>query len=154
MRVGELTAISRNNFGHGLSIGDISLTLETMKVILRFSKTDQRGKSSTLHFSSGPDATLCPVIAMQRFLDMRPKVQGPLFIHYGGDPLSRYQFGRVLTRGISTVGLSPANFSSHSFRIGAATSAAMSGIPIDTIKKLGRWQSYAVNLYIRPHHIL
>ena len=79
MRVGELTAISRNNFSHGLSIGDISLSSEAMKVLLHFSETDQRGKSSTLHFSLGPDATLCPVIAMQRFLDMRPKVQRALY---------------------------------------------------------------------------
>ena len=37
----------------------------------------------------------------------------------------------------------------HSFRIGAATTAAACGIPIEVIKTLGRWKSQAYQLYIR-----
>ena len=41
------------------------------------------------------------------------------------------------------------NFSSHSFRIGAATVAARDGIPDHLIRALRRWTSNAYQLYIR-----
>ena len=46
-------------------------------------------------------------------------------------------------------GVSKAIFSSHSFRIGAATVAARNGIPDHQIQALGRWTSSAYLLYIR-----
>ncbi len=42
-----------------------------------------------------------------------------------------------------------ANFSSHSFRIGAATSAAQKGLTKHQIQTLGRWSSEAFQSYIR-----
>ena len=41
------------------------------------------------------------------------------------------------------------NFSSHSFRIGAATVAGRNGIPDLLIQELGRWKSNAFQSYIR-----
>jgi len=41
------------------------------------------------------------------------------------------------------------SFSSHSFRIGAATVAAQRGIPDHQIQLMGRWTSNAYQLYIR-----
>ena len=43
----------------------------------------------------------------------------------------------------------PGNFSSHSFRIGAATVAARNGVPDHLIQSMGRWSSNAYQLYIR-----
>ena len=40
------------------------------------------------------------------------------------------------------------NFSSHSFRIGAAIVAARNGIPDHLIQAMGRWTSNAYQLYI------
>ena len=48
----------------------------------------------------------------------------------------------------SAAGLS-GNFSSHSFRIGAATVAAHNGVPDNLIQSLGRWSSDVYQLYIR-----
>ncbi|MGL5102545.1 MAG: hypothetical protein ACRC6N_08390, partial [Plesiomonas sp.] len=46
-------------------------------------------------------------------------------------------------------GIPADNFSSHSFRIGAATTAAQKGLSQHQIQTLGRWSSEAFKSYIR-----
>ncbi|XP_074654505.1 uncharacterized protein LOC141908371 [Tubulanus polymorphus] len=50
---------------------------------------------------------------------------------------------------ISFLGLPEASYTSHSFRIGAATNAATNGVPEPVIRELGRWKSDAFKRYIR-----
>lgn len=158
LRVGEITVISKkSDTSHILARDDIMMGYDPqafMEATIRFSKTDQYGDSVSLHFTKGNDDLLCPVQAMDKYLKVRPAIGGPLFIHFGGEPLTRYQFDCMLKKGIKVMGLNPTYFSPHSFRIGAATSAAISGIPMDMIKSMGRWQSSAVKIYIRPHRLL
>jgi hypothetical protein len=71
-----------------------------------------------------------------------------LFVHFGGDPLAAYQFGHTLKLGLKTIGLPLERFSSHSFRIGAATSAASCGLSDECIMNMGGWKSAAYKLYI------
>ena len=47
------------------------------------------------------------------------------------------------------VGLEASKFAGHSFRIGAATTAAARGVEDSLIKTLGRWESSAYLLYVR-----
>ena len=47
------------------------------------------------------------------------------------------------------IGENPESFSSHSFRIGAATSWAQQGVSDIQMRQLGRWKSNALNKYIR-----
>ena len=72
----------------------------------------------------------------------------PCFFLQNGQPLSR----NILTdwlRQIMASARVPGNFSSHSFRIGAATVAARNGVPDHLIQSMGRWSSNAYQLYIR-----
>ena len=45
--------------------------------------------------------------------------------------------------------MQPENYAGHSFHIGAATTAAAGGVPVEVIKTLGRWKSQAYQLYIK-----
>ena len=138
-------------------VSDVSIIQGTgkhLEVNLRSSKTDQRRNSQKIIIDESSFSHLCPVKAMVEYLDARPSIQGPLFIHFGGNPLTSYQFSYILKQGIKIIGFSPAFFSPHSFRIGAATAAAMAGASVDDIKQLGRWKSSAFNSYIRPHLLI
>jgi hypothetical protein len=63
-------------------------------------------------------------------------------------PLTRYQVQKILQKSLCLLGHDGMNFNTHSFRIGAATSASMS-VPSDKLKEMGRWNSDAYKSYIR-----
>lgn len=50
---------------------------------------------------------------------------------------------------LSTLGLRSSRLTSHSFRIGRATTFAIEGLSDDEIKRIGRWES---NTYLRYIH--
>ena len=79
-----------------------------------------------------------------------PATEGsPLFSGYErGSALSREHFITRLKALLSSLGLDSARYSGHSFRRGAATSAAVAGYSDNEIQQLGRWRSDAYKLYI------
>ena len=83
------------------------------------------------------------------YLHLRRNKPGPLFLRENGLPLTRDVFITWLRNNFARLGLK-GNYSGHSFRIGAATTAAAAGIPDHLIKTLGRWLSNAYQIYIRP----
>ncbi|XP_038064538.1 uncharacterized protein LOC119739488 isoform X1 [Patiria miniata] len=157
-RVGELTTASKSA-GHErtLNFQDVWFASNDHSVLvvrLRFSKTDQRGDSVELRFHRDYHSPTCPVNMVSSYLLLRPHFAGPFFVHVDGTPLTTYQFSQMLRKSLVALGLPPQGFSPHSFRIGAATSAALNGTPVPQIQLLGRWKSQAVNLYIRPDKVL
>ena len=61
----------------------------------------------------------------------------------------------ALSQALALVGIDSAAFTGHSFRIGAATSAAGADMPDSLIQTLGRWKSAAFLSYIRtPREVL
>ena len=89
---------------------------------------------------------------MLRFLSVRKRtpIHAPLFLLPNGLHLYQNLFTLHLQTLIIKCGLPPDRFSSHSMRIGAATTAATSGIPTHTVKSMGRWSSSAYASYVRP----
>ena len=154
LRVGEFTAKSKHVVSP-LRHSDVSLQVApTGRVVVlnvRFSKTDQYGRGCfiTIPECSQGDFALCPVRAAAQFLSVLRPHCSSFFSHFNGDPVTRSQFTAVLQRSLDFVSLGDMRFSSHSFRIGAATSAAMSGIPEADIQAMGRWKSNAYSRYIR-----
>ena len=118
-----------------------------MRVRIKASKTDPFLKGVEIHigWSVYP---LCAVEAMMAYLMQRGNAPGPLFLLQDGCPLSRVCLTDWLRQILSAAGFQ-GNFSSHSFRIGAATVAARNGVPDHLIQALGRWSSNAYQFYIR-----
>ena len=91
----------------------------------------------------------CPVFHIEQFLQVRPPCCGPLFCHFNGKALTRYQFSALLSKVLKCLGLEAKHYKAHSFRIGAATSAAIAGQKMAAIQAAGRWKSSAYESYIR-----
>ena len=89
---------------------------------------------------------LCPVSAMLGYLAIRPPNQGPAIRVPGWHPIVTREIDHLA---LSKAGINTANFSGHSFRIGAATTAARAGLSDSFIQMLGRWKSAAFTAYIR-----
>ena len=83
---------------------------------------------------------------MLAYLVKRKKGPGPL---EDGRPLTRPRLVREVKRALEEAWASSTGISGHSFRIGAATTAAEQGVEDLTIKDLGRWRSNAFQRYIR-----
>ena len=95
-------------------------------------------------------SSTCPVKAMHKFLvSRRLYSHGPLFTFSSGDFLTRSAISTTTKSLLSAAGIDPGAYSSHSYRIGAATAAAEAGLPDHLIKTLGRWRSTAYQGDIR-----
>ena len=74
---------------------------------------------------------------------------GAYFTYGNGKVLTRDRFVEDVRSALARAGVDASLYSGHSFRIGAATTAAAQGIPDLLIKTMGRWESSAYTLYIR-----
>ena len=147
-RISELIGQSKGGRG-GLEMSEVKMSTSRIKIHLRGSKTDQLGLGEVISLTRVPkEPTVCPVQSLSKFIDARPKSE-KLFVHLDGSVLTRYQFQAVLRKAAQFLGWQPQKFASHSFRIGAATTAAMNGVTESAIMKKGRWKSGAVKSYIR-----
>ena len=66
-----------------------------------------------------------------------------------GTPLSRSLLVTHLREVLTQAGVNTANYSGHSFRIGAASAAAKAGLSDSLIQTLGRWKSSAFMAYLQ-----
>ena len=143
LRIGELTCNS--TFDPQLHLMNRDITFmprnspQYMLVRLKVSKTDpfRQGQTIVIGKTNSP---LCPISAMVAYLNSRPLSldSGPLFTYVSGGPLTREKLTRETRLLISKGGLDSREFAGHSFRIGAATTAASANLPPWLIKVLGR----------------
>ena len=80
---------------------------------------------------------ICPVQAILPYLGMRGSKAGPLFITSEGRPLTRQLFSS-LSAILKKAGLDLTNYNTHSFPIGAVTSAKEAAISDSEVQMLGR----------------
>ena len=151
-RISELLGQNKSLQGcrQAIQIDDIKISIDYLSIHLKGSKCDQSNKGETIRLALEKEyKELCPVLTTSEFVKVRPKSAKTLLAHMNGKDLSSFQFQAVLRKAAKHLGWPPESYSSHSFRIGAATTAAMRGESINTIMEKGRWKSSAVNKYIR-----
>ena len=160
LRVGEMTVPSLDAYDPSvhLSLGDVALDSRTAPTIvwltIKQSKTDPFRKGAKLCLGR-TESAVCPIKALLSYLAIWKTAPGPLFISENGVPLTRAHFKTLLSATLKKAGLDDSKYNTHSFRIGAATSAKAVGISDMHIQLLGRWKSSAFQGYIKtPTHIL
>ena len=153
-RLGELLLESSPSFDRRrhLAWGDIAVDNQAnprmLRIHLKQSKTDQFGRGADVVVGrTGRD--LCPVAAVLGYIAIRGSQPGPFFLNPRGQPITKAHFVGEVRIIIGSLGFPQEQFAGHSFRIGAATSAALAGMEDSSIQLLGRWSSAAFLRYIR-----
>lgn len=144
-----LSASARDFSGRALQLKDISFIGGALIITLRYSKTDQRGAGCRVRLGQAKNGSLCPMRTMRTYLYFCPTVQGSLFCHQDGTPITMFQFRALFYRALELLGLDRTRYGLHSFRIGAASMAAVIGLPARDIQRIGRWRSCAFKYYVR-----
>ena len=85
---------------------------------------------SCVVFSTGED--LCPVAALLGYLVERTLRPGPFFVFANGRPLQNNALVQHMQQALSSAGIDAGKYTGHSFRIGAATTAAAASMFLDT----------------------
>ena len=153
LRCAEFTIPSSSSFDPSQHLGVSDVLFDSacfpsmLSLLLRTSKTDQfrQGVSVVIGRTQSP---VCAVRAVAHFLCLRGNTPGPLFVFREGQALSRQSFTCFLRHRLAACG-HLGFYAGHSFRIGAATTAAAAGVPAHIIKAMGRWKSEAYLAYIR-----
>ena len=149
LRAGEFTVPSLVSFDCSthLAVGDLAVDSHSapsyLRLRLKQSKTDpfRQGVDIIIGRTS---TELCPVAAVLAYLASRGSFPGPLFVFdRDGLPLSRVRLVTELRSALQACGFNGPQYAGHSFRIGAATTAASRGLEDSTIQTLGRWRSEA-----------
>lgn len=138
-RIGEITTPSDASFSADLhlSFSDLAVDNPTapsvVRIRLKSSKTDQFRRGVDVFIGSSLNE-LCPVAAMLAYLARRGGHPGALFHFEDGTLLTPDRFTARVRDALGHTGKS---YAGHSFRIGAATTAAEKGLEDSLVKALG-----------------
>lgn len=153
-RLGELLPESAHSFSLAtdLAWGDIAVDSHTdphmVQIHLKKSKCDQFGKGANI-IVGRTGCSLCPVSAILHYITARGDQSGPFFLNSSKGTITKPWFVARIRETLASIGLPQHQYAGHSFRIGAATTAAMAGVEDSLIQTLGRWHSAAYLQYIR-----
>ena len=149
LRASEFTSSSPFNVHNHLSPVDVEFHLASSPSALRITKRYKAhpfGNGFQI-YGGRTYKDICPVITLQNYLAIGGAVPVPLFVWSDGSLLTVPQVNFYL-RDLTRAGFF-GYYSTHSFRIGAATEGAEAGVPEHLIQTLGRWSSHA---YLRHIH--
>lgn len=141
-----------------LDFADLEFVDDGVVIRLRRSKTDREGRGIEVAVVPAEEPTLCPVAALQRWLEARGHEPGPLFFRNpDGVTCARLRDRDVdaivklwARRAAIQAPRNGMTFSAHSLRAGFVTSAVLAGRPESLVKAHTRHRSYEVfSRYVR-----
>ncbi|HEX2973237.1 MAG TPA: site-specific integrase [Tepidisphaeraceae bacterium] len=142
----------------GLTVEDVTVLPEGLRITVRRSKTDQEGTGHVIAVGRTGTAT-CPAAAYEAWVAEAGITEGRAFRAVDrhqrvASKLSTNAVAEIVQRRAALAGLDAEVFSGHSMRAGFATSAAASGIEDRVIAKQTRHTSMAtLARYIRDGHL-
>ena len=116
---------------------------------IRCSKTDPYRSGATIHIIPSGDPTLCAVTALDALVAATGRMEGPLFRLQSRVTLGRPKLTALIRELAACSGVATAHYSSHSFKIGAASAAAAAGLPEWRIQAPCRWSTDCYRRYVR-----
>jgi hypothetical protein len=153
LRVGEVVSPANPDFDPKLHLTYKDVRMDTcesprfLQIHIKASKTDPFRKGVAI-FLGSTDSSICPVAAILDYMVRRGESGGPFFTFADSRFLTRDRFVAAVRTALSSAGYDCSQYAGHSFRIGAATTAAQRGVQDSLIKTLGRWESNAYTVYI------
>ena len=156
LRCNEFTVPAQTGYNPAvhLSYSDVAVDnrdYSTMVVIsVKQSKTDPLRSGVQITLGATED-DICPVKALMPYLAIRGSQPGPLFLTKDNHYLTQSAFRANLSSILQEVGLDTKSYNTHSFRIGAATSAESAGLTESQIKSMGRWKRTHIVPTSNPH---
>lgn len=152
-RCAEFTCKSSFDPECNLCFSDLAMHDNHAVLTLKQSKTDPFRKGIDIKLFR-TKSTVRPIQQFSAYLPMRNstfacKPNDPLFIMENGNALTRSRFLEMLKQLLQCAGHTESGITGHSFRTGAATSAAKARIEDHLIKSIGRWSSDSNLRYIR-----
>jgi integrase len=141
---------------------DVHFVPQGVALWQRSSKVDQTGEGRLVGIERGRRVVTCPVLALERWFDVRGHWDGPLFVRMGPSGAFTRQgleprgetLHNALKRMLARIGEDPERFGSHSLRAGMITEAAKHGASESAIKqRTGHKCSETLQKYIRPANI-
>lgn len=128
LRIGEFTSSQQSHSSLQLDASDVqfvpSILLPTsVRVQIKCSKTDPFRKGVTLTIGES-GSNICAVKALKHYLLFCKPADGPLFRFQDGRSLSRKYFTSEVRELLTNGGYNARDYAGHSFRMGAATTAA------------------------------
>lgn len=155
LRIGEITKTSGST-QHFILFGNVTIKSdaqygEYIEITIPHFKHAKSSTSTIRLQQNNTDSNLCPHKSLMQYLRIRKhdSPSQPLFSFMDGVPVSRQFFTDQLRLALSFCNLNLHHYQTHSFRIGAATTAAARGFSELQIQHMGRWKSNAFKKYIR-----
>ncbi len=152
-RIGEPT-VSNNNTTNVLYCDQLSITRyhgKVTKLTVSFRNYKHKEpRSQVLCVIQPVSGQYCHIKYLAEYLEVRPKITGMFFVKRDGRPLHSSEVSAALDRCLLYLGRDSSRYSTHSFRSGGATEAAIQGASDAQLHMLGRWKSNAFLSYVRP----
>lgn len=134
-----------------LCVGDVKVVKEGLRIVIRKSKTDQEGKGQEIVIPREVTApVVCPVVALEKWLDVSKIVSGPLFYalnrwgHILNKPIASQSIRLIVKHYANIAGIDSKNLSAHSLRSGWITSAAENKASVFKLREVSRHKTLSI----------